>query len=302
MKKQVAKKVNVAMIGSGNIGTDLMKKLLRSEILNPTVMIGVDPESKGLALARENGIKTFDYGIKGLEENPELADIVFDATSAKAHLVHAEILKKLGKKVIDLTPAAVGPYCVPAVSLDEEMINSHDNVNMVTCGGQATVPIMKAVSNIVSVEYGEIVASISSKSAGPGTRQNIDEFTETTAKALEKIGGAKKAKALIVLNPADPPILMRNTVFAKLAGDYAGKENEIITSIMKMVEVVKGYVPGYHLMSEPVIKDGIVKVFIEVEGLGDYLPKYSGNLDIITSAAIRTAEVIATSMVVKENV
>ncbi|MBM4761091.1 acetaldehyde dehydrogenase (acetylating) [Bacillus sp. B15-48] len=297
----MTKKVNVAMIGSGNIGADLMMKLLRSEILNPTVMIGVDPESKGLALARENGIKTFDYGIKGLEENPELADIVFDATSAKAHLVHAEILKKLGKKVIDLTPAAVGPYCVPAVSLDEEMINSQDNVNMVTCGGQATVPIIKAISDIVPVEYGEIVASISSKSAGPGTRQNIDEFTETTANALEKIGGAKKAKALIVLNPADPPILMRNTVFAKLAENYEGKENEILDSIFKMVEVVKGYVPGYHLMSEPVIKDGIVKVFVEVEGLGDFLPKYSGNLDIITSAAVRTAEVIATSMVVKEN-
>lgn len=298
----MTKKVNVAMIGSGNIGTDLMKKLLRSEILNPAVMIGVDPASQGLAMARENGIKTFDYGIKGLEENPELADIVFDATSAKAHLVHAEILKKLGKKVIDLTPAAVGPYCVPAVSLDEELINSHDNVNMVTCGGQATVPIMKAISDVVSVEYGEIVASISSKSAGPGTRQNIDEFTETTASALEKIGGAKKAKALIVLNPADPPILMRNTVFAKLEGNYEGKENEIVDSILNMVEVVKEYVPGYHLMSEPVIKDGIVKVFVEVEGLGDYLPKYSGNLDIITSAAVRTAEVIAKSMVEKETV
>lgn len=295
------KKVNVAIIGSGNIGTDLMKKLLRSDVLNPTVMIGVDPQSRGLALARENGIETIDYGIKGLEEKPELADIVFDATSAKAHHVHAAILKKLGKKVIDLTPAAVGPYCVPAVSLDKEAVYSHENVNMVTCGGQATVPIMKAISDIVSVEYGEIIASISSKSAGPGTRQNIDEFTETTAHALIEIGGAKKAKALIVLNPADPPILMRNTVFAKLEGNYVGRENEIIDSIYKMVESVKEYVPGYHLMSEPVIKDGIVKVFVEVEGLGDYLPKYSGNLDIITSAAVRTAEVIATSIAVKEN-
>ncbi|WP_342430700.1 acetaldehyde dehydrogenase (acetylating) [Neobacillus sp. FSL H8-0543] len=297
----VDKKVNVAIIGSGNIGTDLMKKLLRSDVLNPTVMIGVDPQSRGLALARENGIETIDYGIKGLEEKPELADIVFDATSAKAHHVHAAILKKLGKKVIDLTPAAVGPYCVPAVSLDKEAVYSHENVNMVTCGGQATVPIMKAISDIVSVEYGEIIASISSKSAGPGTRQNIDEFTETTAHALIEIGGAKKAKALIVLNPADPPILMRNTVFAKLEGNYVGRENEIIDSIYKMVESVKEYVPGYHLMSEPVIKDGIVKVFVEVEGLGDYLPKYSGNLDIITSAAVRTAEVIATSIAVKEN-
>ncbi len=298
----MTKKVNVAIIGSGNIGTDLMKKLQRSEILNPAVMIGVDPNSNGLALAKENGMKTFDYGIKGLEENPEMADIIFDATSAKAHLVHAEILKRLGKKVIDLTPAAVGPFCVPAVSLNEELINQHDNVNMVTCGGQATVPIMKAISDVIPVEYGEIVASISSKSAGPGTRQNIDEFTLTTAHALEQIGGAKEAKAIMILNPANPPILMRNTVFAKLAEGYAGRENEIIDSILRMVEVVKSYVPGYHLISHPEIKDGIVKVFVEVEGLGDYLPKYSGNLDIITSAAVRTAEAIAVSLAKKENV
>jgi len=294
-------KINCAIIGSGNIGTDLMRKLQRSNILNPTVMIGVDPDSKGLQLAREVGMITFDNGIAGFEENSDLADIVFDATSAKAHLIHAKILKKLGKKTIDLTPAAVGPFCVPAVSLNEETINLFDNVNMVTCGGQATVPIMKAISTVVSVEYGEIVASVSSKSAGPGTRQNIDEFTETTAKAIEEIGGAKKAKAIIILNPADPPILMRNSIFAKVSDDYLDKVNEIMDSIMQMVEVVKEYVPGYRLISSPEIKDGIVKVFTEVEGLGDYLPKYSGNLDIITSAAVKTGEMMAVSLIRKEN-
>lgn len=295
-------KTNVGIIGSGNIGTDLMYKLLRSETLKPVVMIGVDPESKGLALARENGLKTFDNGIKGFEENSSMADILFDATSAKAHYKHAEILKGLEKKVIDLTPAAIGPFYVPSVSSNEESIEQYDNVNMVTCGGQATVPIMKAISNVVPVEYGEIVSTAASKGAGPGTRQNIDEFTKTTALALEKVGGAKKAKAIIILNPANPPILMRNSIFAKIADGYENKESEIIDSILKVVEVVQGYVPGYRLISAPEIKDGIVKVFVEVEGLGDYLPKYAGNLDIITSAAVRTGELMATSMAKKENV
>lgn len=295
-------KVKVALIGSGNIGTDLMFKLLRSEILEPTAMMGIDPQSEGLKLAKEHGLLTFDNSIQALEENPDLADIVFDATSAKAHLYHAKVLKKLGKKVIDLTPAAVGPYCVPAVSLDKEMIATHDNVNMVTCGGQATVPIMWAISKIVPVEYGEIVASIASKSAGPGTRQNIDEFTKTTAKAIEKIGGAKKAKAIIILNPAEPPILMRNTIYAQLAAGYEGKETEIIAAVWDMVKVVQGYVPGYRLLAEPEIKNGVVRVFTQVEGLGDYLPKYAGNLDIITSAAAHTAEVMAQAIFEKENV
>lgn len=291
-------KINVAILGSGNIGTDLLYKLLRSEKLNPTVMIGVDPKSQGLALAKEYGLDVVDNGIEGFEQNPDRADIIFDATSAKAHMHHAEVARKLGKKIIDLTPAAVGPFCVPAVNMDEQMIRENDNVNMVTCGGQATVPIMKAITRVANVEYGEIVSSVSSKSAGPGTRQNIDEFIKTTALALEVVGGAKKGKVIIVINPADPPIMMRNSIFAKLESDQFD-EQKIIQSIDEMVESLQSYVPGFRLLSKPEIKEGIVKVFIEVEGLGDFLPKYAGNLDIITSAAVKTGEVMAEQLLGK---
>lgn len=294
----MTEKVNVAILGSGNIGTDLLYKLLRSEKLNPTVMIGVDPNSQGLALAKEHGLDIVDNGITGFEEHPDRATILFDATSAKAHLHHAEVAHKLGKRIIDLTPAAIGPFCVPAVNMDEQMIKENENVNMVTCGGQATVPIMKAITRVAGVEYGEIVSSVSSKSAGPGTRQNIDEFINTTALALEKIGGAKKGKVIIVINPADPPIMMRNSIFAKLESNQYD-EQQIIQSIDEMVESLQSYVPGFRLLSKPEIKEGIVKVFIEVEGLGDFLPKYAGNLDIITSAAVKTGEVMAEQLLGK---
>ncbi|WP_156288376.1 acetaldehyde dehydrogenase (acetylating) [Oceanobacillus salinisoli] len=292
-------KVKCAIIGSGNIGTDLMYKLLRSEKLEPTVMIGIDPNSKGLAKAKELGLLPIYNGIEGFIEHADKADIVFEATSAKAHEANAPILKELGKRAIDLTPAAVGPFMVPSVSLEMHNIEELDNVNMVTCGGQATVPIVKAISDVVDVEYAEIVASIASKSAGPGTRQNIDEFTETTAKALKDVGGAKESKAIIVLNPAEPPILMRNTIYAKISEYSQEIHNDVLESLNRMLKVVQGYVKGYHFKTDPVIKDNVVSVAVEVEGNGDFLPKYAGNLDIITSAAVRTGEVIADSLVVK---
>ena len=293
MSKQ---KIKCAIIGSGNIGTDLLYKLLRSETLEPSVMVGIDPDSKGLALAKEYGLTSIHTGIEGFKEIHEQADIVFEATSAKAHLLNAKILKELGKKAIDLTPAAVGPFVIPAVNLNSNEIGALDNVNMVTCGGQATVPILKAVTNVVGVSYAEIVSSISSKSAGPGTRQNIDEFIETTSKALREVGGAKESKTIIVLNPADPPILMRNTIFARIE-EYSDEiYGEIKRSIDEMVSELQKYVPGYRYKSEPVFNKDIVTVQIEVEGMGDFLPKYSGNLDIITAAAVRTAELMAESL------
>lgn len=289
-------KIKCAIIGSGNIGTDLMYKLLRSDVLEPTVMIGIDPDSKGLALAKEYGLTVIYNGIDGFKEIHEQADIVFEATSAKAHLANAKILKELGKKAIDLTPAAVGPFIIPAVNLEALELENLDNVNMVTCGGQATVPIVKAISNVVGVDYAEIVASISSKSAGPGTRQNIDEFTVTTAQALKEVGGAKESKTLIVLNPAEPPVLMRNTIFVKIEEYSEEIYEKVKISLDEMVKVLQGYVPGYRYKSEPVFKEGIITVQIEVEGKGDFLPKYSGNLDIITAAAVRTAEIMANTM------
>lgn len=290
-------KIKCAIIGSGNIGTDLMYKLLRSETLEPTIMIGIDPDSKGLALAKEYGLTPIYNGIEGFREIHEQADIVFEATSAKAHLANAKILKELGKKAIDLTPAAVGPFVIPAVNLDSAEIAQLDNVNMVTCGGQATVPIVKAVSDVVNVPYAEIVSSVSSKSAGPGTRQNIDEFTQTTSRALRELGGAKDSKTIIVLNPADPPILMRNTIFIKIEEHSPEIYEKINNSLKDMVAKLQKYVPGYRYKSEPVFKEDLVTVQIEVEGMGDFLPKYSGNLDIITSAAVRTAELIAETLV-----
>ncbi|MBP1970676.1 acetaldehyde dehydrogenase [Virgibacillus natechei] len=295
-------KIKCAIIGSGNIGTDLMYKLLRSEKLEVTALIGIDSESKGLQKARENGVKAIDNGIDGLKEDPDIAEIVFEATSAKAHAHNAPILKEMGKKAIDLTPAAVGPFLVPSVNLKEEEIPSLDNVNMVTCGGQATIPMVKAISDVLEVDYAEIVASISSKSAGPGTRQNIDEFTVTTANALKEVGGAKESKAIITLNPADPPILMRNTIFVQTTENAEPHKNEIIKSLDSMLETVQGYVNGYRFKADPVVKENIVTVSVEVEGNGDFLPKYAGNLDIITSASVKTGEIMAESLLKGEAV
>ncbi|WP_064092163.1 acetaldehyde dehydrogenase (acetylating) [Rossellomorea aquimaris] len=282
-------KMKAAIIGSGNIGTDLMKKMLHSEVLDLTTMIGIDPNSEGLKMAKEHGLHTISNGIEGFIENPDLADILYDATSAKAHINHSEIVKKLGKKMIDLTPAAIGPFVVPPVNLSEHL--QELNVNMITCGGQATIPIVHSVNQVAQVEYAEIVATISSRSAGPGTRANIDEFTVTTAKGLEVIGGAKRGKAIIILNPAEPPILMRDTIYCLVNGKV---DKEAITqSIKKMVSKVKEYVPGYRLRTDPIIEDNKVTVFVEVEGSGDYLPSYAGNLDIMTASALKVGEEMA---------
>ncbi|WP_327583803.1 acetaldehyde dehydrogenase (acetylating) [Nonomuraea sp. NBC_00507] len=298
-------KTKVAVIGSGNIGTDLMIKVLRlSGTLEMGAMVGIDPDSDGLARARRLKIPTTHEGVDGLIAMDGFAgiDIVFDATSAKAHLANAAKLEPYGKTLIDLTPAAIGPFVVPPVNLDAHL--GARNVNMVTCGGQATIPIVHAVSRITPVAYAEIVASIAAKSAGPGTRANIDEFTETTAAAIASVGGAARGKAIIVLNPADPPLIMRDTVFC-LIGD-AG-QNAIRASIEEMVAEVAKYVPGYRLkqdvqftpIDEPVTTltpapvTTRVSVFLEVEGAAHYLPAYAGNLDIMTSAALRVAERIA---------
>jgi len=280
-------KVKVAVLGSGNIGTDLMIKLARSEVLELTTVIGIEPESDGLRKARERGYITIDNGIKGFLERPELADIIFDATSAKAHIRHAKLLKEAGKQVLDLTPAAVGPFVVPTVNLIEHL--NAENINLITCGGQATIPMVHAVNRVQPVEYAEIVATISSESAGPGTRANIDEFTQTTSRGIEVIGGAKKGKAIIILNPAEPPIIMRDTIHALIEGEVVNEE-EIIESIKEMEQEVKSYVPGYRLRQEPIFDGNRITIFIEVEGAGDYLPKYSGNLDIMTAAAVKVAE------------
>lgn len=284
-------KLKAAIIGSGNIGTDLMIKLGRSEHLELTAVIGIDPQSDGLRRAREAGYAGVDTGIDGFLADPNLeADIIFDATSAKAHIYNNKVCQERGIKMIDLTPAAVGPYVSPAVNSAEHL--DKNNINMITCGGQATIPMVHAINRVANVVYGEIVATISSKSAGPGTRANIDEFTETTSKAIEVVGGADKGKAIIILNPAEPPIMMRNTVYALVE---EGKMNEqaIRESIAEMEKTVQSYVPGYHLRTEPIFDGNKVTVFIEVEGAGDYLPKYSGNLDIMTSAAVRVAEEFA---------
>jgi acetaldehyde dehydrogenase len=290
-----------AVIGSGNIGTDLLIKLLRASprVLEPVAMVGVDPQSDGLARAGRLGVWTTHQGLDALVASPLWADIglVFDATSAKAHARHAEILRAHGRIAVDLTPAAVGPYCIPVVNLDAHL--DAPNVNMVTCGGQATIPIVAAVARVARVHYGEIVASIASKSAGPGTRANIDEFTETTARAIEVVGGATRGKAIIILNPAEPPLLMRDTVFT--LSDPAD-QREIAASVERMVREVQSYVPGYRLKQEVQfelvdahvpgvghIERGLkTSVFLEVEGAGHYLPVYAGNLDIMTSAAVAT--------------
>jgi acetaldehyde dehydrogenase len=297
-------KTKVAVIGSGNIGTDLMIKVLRlSETLEMGAMVGIDPDSDGLARAARFGVPITSDGVDGLiaMDGFDEIEIVFDATSAKAHVANAAKLAAYGKKLVDLTPAAIGPYVVPPVNLDEHLHET--NVNMVTCGGQATVPIVAAVGRVTPVAYGEIVASIASRSAGPGTRANIDEFTETTARAIEVVGGARRGKAIIVLNPADPPLLMRDTVYC-LCPDADADRPEIAASVADMVAAVQGYVPGYRLKQDvqfdrvdtyvPALGRHLtglqVSVFLEVSGAGHYLPAYAGNLDIMTSAALRTAE------------
>ncbi|MCM3323960.1 MULTISPECIES: acetaldehyde dehydrogenase (acetylating) [Cytobacillus] len=287
-------KVKVAILGSGNIGTDLMIKLGRSDILELTTVIGIDANSDGLRRAKELGYVAIDTGIDGFLEQPELADIVFDATSAKAHIRHAKALKAAGKKVIDMTPAAVGKLIVPPVNSKEHL--DAENINLITCGGQATIPMVHAVNRVSPVAYAEIVATISSKSAGPGTRANIDEFTETTSRAIQEVGGAKKGKAIIILNPAEPPILMRDTVYT-LVEEGTMKEEEIKASIADMEKTVQSYVPGYRLRTEPMIDGNQVTIFIEVEGAGDYLPKYSGNLDIMTAAGVKVAEEFAKNLI-----
>ncbi|WP_342215165.1 acetaldehyde dehydrogenase (acetylating) [Pseudomonas sp. TH32] len=301
------------MIGSGNIGTDLMIKILRhGKHLQMAVMVGIDAASDGLERARRLGVATTHEGVEGLVKLPEFADIdfVFDATSATAHVQNDAFLRqhKPGIRLIDLTPAAIGPYCVPVVNLDANL--SALNVNMVTCGGQATIPMVAAVSRVAKVHYAEIIASISSKSAGPGTRANIDEFTETTAQAIEAVGGAGKGKAIIVLNPAEPPLMMRDTVYVL---SEAADQGEIEASIEDMASAVTAYVPGYRLKQKvqfevipaeaPLNIPGLGRfsglkttVFLEVEGAAHYLPAYAGNLDIMTSAALATAERMAQSM------
>jgi acetaldehyde dehydrogenase len=304
------KKIRCAIIGSGNIGTDLLYKLQRSEHLEPVWMVGVDPASEGLARARQQGLKTTDQGVDGLLRFVSTDDIriAFDATSAYVHRDNSDKLTARGVTMIDLTPAAIGPYCVPPVNLAEHIGSRRLNVNMVTCGGQATIPIVAAVSRVAKVRYAEIVASIASKSAGPGTRANIDEFTETTGRAIVAVGGAERGKAIIVLNPAEPPLIMRDTVYCMVEDC---DPEAIAASVAAMVEEVRRYVPGYRLKQvvqfEHIGKNrplripesggeltGLkVSVFLEVEGAAHYLPAYAGNLDIMTSAALRTAERIA---------
>ena len=309
------KKIKVAIIGSGNIGTDLMIKVMRtSDVLEMGAFVGIDPESDGLKRAARLGVATTHEGIEGLTKMavwPEIG-IVFDATSAGAHKKNSEICNQAGKVMIDLTPAAIGPYVIPPVNGEDHLDKM--NVNMVTCGGQATIPIVAAVSQVAKVHYGEIVASISSKSAGPGTRANIDEFTETTSRGIEMVGGAEKGKAIIILNPAEPPMIMRDTVFTLSSG---ADEAAIEKSILEMVATVQSYVPGYRLKQKvqferfgsnnPVQIPGLgsfegikTSVFLEVEGAAHYLPAYAGNLDIMTSAGLKTAEKIAQRRLLKQ--
>lgn len=303
-----------AIIGSGNIGTDLMFKILRlSEELELSAMAGIDPDSDGLARANKLGVAVTTEGVDGLVKMPEFKDIevIFDATSAGAHRYNAEVLKPYGKRLVDLTPAALGPFVVPSVNL-EEHLDAMD-INMVTCGGQATIPVVAAVGEVTPVHYAEIVASISSESAGPGTRANIDEFTETTSAAIEKVGGATHGKAIIILNPADPPMIMRDTVMCLIDRVDESDQMKIRNSVTEMVAKVAQYVPGYHLKQEVQFADETaeagkliahpdgrteftrVSVYLEVEGAAHYLPAYAGNLDIMTSAALKAAETLVTA-------
>jgi acetaldehyde/propanal dehydrogenase len=286
-------KINVALIGSGNIGTDLLVKALRSSQLAPVWMVGIDSASDGLARARAAGLNTTAEGLDGLLPHLERDQIriAFDATSAYVHHDHARRLRERGVAVIDLTPAAVGPFCVPPVNLADHASRGEMNVNMVSCGGQATIPMVAAISRVQPVAYAEIVATVASRSAGPGTRKNIDEFTRTTARGIEKVGGAKRGKAIIILNPAEPPLLMRDTVHCLTEGEP--DRARIETSVLTMVTEVQKYVPGYRLSAGPVFDGSRISIYLEVAGLGDYLPRYAGNLDIMTAAALRTGEMLA---------
>jgi len=287
-------KIKCAIVGSGNIGTDLLFKLRHDPYLELALVVGVDPNSEGLAIARRHGFQTTHECMDGFLQYQEGIDIVFEATSARAHMANAPKYAELGKIAIDLTPAAVGPIVVPYVNVGDVL--DLPNVNLGTCGAQATTPIMHAISRITKVPYGEIVSTIASKSAGPGTRANIDEFTQTTARTLVEVGGAEKGKAIIILNPAEPPIMMKNTVFA--AVESVDRE-AIMASIDDAVAAVQQYVPGYHLRTEPVFDDNRVTVFVEVEGAGAYLPKYAGNLDIETAAAVKVGEEFAKKLIVQ---
>ena len=291
------KKIRCALIGSGNIGTDLIYKSQRSPWLEPVWMVGIDPESEGLARASDMGLKTTALGVDGLlphvlEDNIQIA---FDATSAYVHAENSRKLNELGVMMIDLTPAAIGPLCVPPVNLRALSDRVEMNVNMISCAGQATIPIVFAISRIQSVAYGEIVASLASKSIGPGTRANLDEFTYTTSNAIEVVGGARKGKALAIINPAEPPMMMRNTI--SCLTDEVPDQVRITESILQMIVEVQKYVPGYRLVNGPIFDDKKVSVFMEVAGLGDYLPRYAGNLDIMTAAATRTAEMFAEEII-----
>ena len=291
-------KVKVAILGSGNIGSDLMFKILREPgHMQLALLTGIEPQSEGLARARSLGINASHDGIQPILDDPEIK-IVFDATSAHAHVRHAKMLKEAKRIAIDLTPAARGPYVIPPVNLGEHM--EADNVNLITCGGQATIPLVYAVSRVTPVPYAEMVSTVASLSAGPGTRQNIDEFTFTTARGLEVIGGAKQGKAIIILNPADPPILMRNTIYVLLDSDDVDRQ-AIVDSVEEMVTSVQAYVPGYRLKNEPVFeirempegKRTLVSLLLEVTGAGDFLPPYAGNLDIMTASARQVGELFA---------
>lgn len=299
------RKVTAAIVGPGNIGTDLMYKLLRSPHIEPRYMVGVDPDSEGLARATSEGLEASAEGVDWLLDRPELPDIIFEATSAYVHVRNAPRYRKAGIHAVDLTPAARGPFVVPPANLHDHL--EELNVNMVTCGGQATIPMVHAVSRIVPVEYAEIVATVSSASAGPGTRQNIDEFTRATARAVEVVGGATKGKAIMILNPADPPLMMRDTIYCSLPLD--ADTATIDASIRAVVAEVATYVPGYRLIADPQFdvpfgNDGLgrVAIFIEVEGAGDFLPPYAGNLDIMTAAATKVGNEIAQRIMSKETV
>lgn len=286
-----------AIVGSGNIGTDLLMKLSRSDVLTPVMMVGIDPESEGLARARDLGLETSHDGIDWLLDRADHVDLVYEATSAWVHRRNAPRYRDAGLPVVDLTPAKLGPLVVPPVNLDAHP--GADNVNLITCGGQATVPIVHAVARVCDVPYAEIVSTVASLSAGPGTRQNIDEFTKTTSSALVEVGGAAHGKAIMILNPADPPILMRNTVFCALPDGYDA--DAVTASIIDMVDTVARYVPGYRLKNDPVIEEDVfgtpggvvparVVTLLEVEGAGDFFPSYAGNLDIMTASAVRVGE------------
>jgi acetaldehyde dehydrogenase len=296
-------KATAAIVGSGNIGTDLLYKLLRSDVVEPRWMIGIDPDSEGLRRAEALGLEASPEGVDWLLKQDELPDLVFEATSAYVHREYAPRYEEAGIRAVDLTPAAVGPAVIPPVNLDEHV--GAMNVNMITCGGQATIPMVAAVSRVTPVRYAEIVASVSSLSAGPGTRQNIDEFTRTTSRGVETIGGAEQGKAIIILNPAEPPMIMRDTIFCAVSPDLdRSAEDALVDSVRAMAAEVATYVPGYRLLQEPQIDQPSpetrgakkISIFVEVEGAGDYLPPYAGNLDIMTAAATKVGDRIAASL------